>query len=108
MMEGMAMVLGEAVERLPRLPRNFPTSNVFDWSSEEYEYYQRAPVTTVSLPRTESTTSPSQPLHGMDIKSIVVLSNALKHNLKTTMNAFCESIDMINGKPAWEAMLLFC
>ena len=73
MMHGMAMVLGEAVERIPRLPRNFPTCNVFDWSSEDYAYYMRVPA-SVPLPMTGST--PSIPPNGIDIESIVTKLSA--------------------------------
>ena len=92
MIEGMAMVLGEAVDRILPEPRNFPTCNVFDWTSEEYEYYQRAPITTVTIPPpTGSTTPPSQPLHGIDISNINVITNLVKHNLNIhMMSAFCK------------------
>ena len=86
MIEGMAMVLAEAVDRIPPEPRNFPTCNLFDWTSEEYEYYQRAPITTVTIPPpTGSTTPPSQPLHGIDISNINVISNLVKHNFNIQM-----------------------
>ncbi|KAI0234761.1 Dihydrogeodin oxidase [Lamellibrachia satsuma] len=61
-MEGMAVVLREAVDRIPRLPRNFPTCNVFDWTAEEYEYYQ-TPAPPTLLPPATPTAPPHPPPH---------------------------------------------
>ena len=85
MMAGMAMVLGEAVERIPRLPRNFPTCNVFDWTSEEYEYYMRAPTTTVTIPPPTGST-PSPLTQGIAIAITVSIINILKRYLNLENN----------------------
>ena len=61
MVEGMVMVMREAVGHLPKLPRNFPTCNMFDWTSEEFEYYQKIPAST-SSPATTSTPQSDQSL----------------------------------------------
>ena len=107
MMAGMAMVLGEAVDRIPRLPRHFPTCNVFDWTSEEYDYYMRAPTTTVTIPPpTGSTTTPSHPPHGIAITSIIIsIANLMKHNLHLENNG---SIVVTNIERARKSLMLFC
>ena len=84
-MAGMAMVLGEAVERIPRLPRNFPMCNVFDWTSEEYEYYMRAPTTTVTIPPPTGST-PSLLTQGIAITIIISIINLLKPYLNLENN----------------------
>ncbi|KAK2158374.1 hypothetical protein NP493_1804g00021 [Ridgeia piscesae] len=56
-MEGMGLVLRVGEDRVPQLPRHFPTCNVFDWTSEEFEWYQTNTVMT-SLPPTLPTHPP--------------------------------------------------
>ena len=73
MMEGMTMVLRTAVDRIPRLPRNFPTCTLFDWTAEEYEDYQRMP-TPSSLPPVDPSQSSNQTLQKSRFFIIVMVT----------------------------------
>ena len=70
-MEGMGLVLRVGEDRVPQLPRHFPTCNVFDWTSEEFEWYQTNTVMT-SLPPTLPTHPPVDGTYGEQLQLLLL------------------------------------